>query len=33
MDKINPIHPTIKFTHECDDSELTFPDMTKVQTF
>ena len=22
MDKINAIHPTIKFTHECDDKEL-----------
>ena len=27
MDKINYIHPTIKFTHECDDNELTFLDM------
>ena len=27
MDKINAIHPTIKFTHECD-KELTFLDMT-----
>ena len=28
MDKINSPHPTIKFTHECDDNELTFLDMT-----
>ena len=28
MDKINTIHPTIKFTHECDDKELIFLDMT-----
>lgn len=28
MDKINSIHPTIKFTHEYDDNELTFLDMT-----
>ena len=35
MDKINSIHPTIKFTHECDDNELTFLDMTvyKGQNF
>ena len=28
MGKINSTHPTIKFTHECDDNELTFLDMT-----
>ena len=28
MDKINSMHPTIKFTHECSNEELTFLDMT-----
>ena len=28
MNKINSIHPTIKFTHESDNNELTFLDMT-----
>ena len=28
MTKINSVHPTIKFTHEADDNELTFLDMT-----
>ena len=28
MTKINSLHPTIKFTHEADDNELTFLDMT-----
>ena len=28
MNKINSIHLTIKFTHESDDNELTFLDMT-----
>ena len=27
LNKINQIHPTIKFTHECDEQELTFLDM------
>ena len=28
MDKINQIHPTIKFTHEVSKNELTFLDVT-----
>ena len=28
LTKINDIHPTIKFTHECSEQELTFIDMT-----
>ena len=28
MNKINSIHPTIKFTHKSDNNELTFLDMT-----
>ena len=28
MSKINQIHPTIKFTHEISDTELTFLDVT-----
>lgn len=28
VDRINSIHPTIKFTYESDDQELTFLNMT-----
>ena len=28
MDKINQIHPTIKFTHKVSKTELTFLDVT-----